>query len=294
MRISAKKTAKKLLGWMAQHKAATAKLLLVLIVVSIILFLPVRTETVVSSISWDPAGSVWVDGVSSGKSYYAFGDVATVNGSVVALSYSASSYDWWVVAVPTNISCFDFARYGAKLRVVFSEVDLGGVPDGQSDLRIRVGFACGSDLVKWSEEQFSTSLGETSKTFTDLEASLSYLDVLKFYGEKLQNVPNETLYVFMYSIFSSASVTATISGGATIKKPLLTAFTEPIVSALSAVWGAIVAAVRRARSILNSAIGGFFGFFGISAFTGSALLSLVAVMVILWFIHHRKGRRGLR
>ena len=282
-RINAKKIA--LFLW--RHKGAVVKLLLVLMVISIILFLPVRTETVVSSITWDPGGSVWVDGVSSGKSYYAFGDVATVNGSVLALSYSASSYDWRVVAVPTNISCFDFARYGAKLRVVFNEVDLGGVPDGQSGLKIRVGFACGSDLVKWSEEQFSTSLGETSKTFSDLEASLSYLDVLRFYGERLQNVPNETLYVFLYSIFSSASATATISGGATLRKPLFTAFTEPIAAAFSTIWGAILGLVRRVRSVMNSALGGFWSYFGISAFTGNVVLSLAIAALIIYLVHYK-------
>jgi len=281
---------KKILLFLWRHRGAVAKLLLALVALSIVLFLPLRSEAVISSISWDSGKSVWVDGVSSGRSYYSFSDVATVNGSVVALSYSAGSYDWRVVAIPTNVSCFDFARYGAKLRVVFDEIDLSGVPEGQSDLKIRVGFACGSDLVKWSEEPFSTSLGETSKTFSGLESSLSYVDVLRFYGEKLQNVPNETLYVFVYSIFSSISATGTISGGATVRRPVYTAFTEPIMSALSAVWGAIVAAIRRARSVLNSALGGFFGFFGLSAVSGSALLSLVAVMVILWLIHHRKSR----
>ena len=292
-RINAKKIA--LFLW--RHKGAVAKLLLVLMVISIILFLPVRSEIVVSSITWDTSKSVSIRNDVQGNGYsFNFTDVATVVNGTVQLSISTdlqSLCSPWCTGtyVPLNITCYDFARYGAKLHVRFGDVELGGVPDGQSSLSLGFGVYCGGGhWIRKVKHDYSTRVGQTTYNVSGVEFDVSYLDVLEEFGKTLSNVPNTTMYVYVYGSYNSISATISVSGGATVRKPVYTAFTEPVMSAISAVWGAIVAAVRRARSVLNSAIGGFFGFFGISAFTGSALLSLAIVMVVLWFIHHRRKR----
>lgn len=85
-----------------------------------------------------------------------------------------------------------------------------------------------------------------------------------------------------------------VNGGATLHKPLLTAFTDPVKAAVSGFIGAIVAAVRRARSILNSALGGFWGYFGISAIAGNTLLALGLVAIAVYLVHYRHVLRRRR
>lgn len=279
--------AKKLLHWMAQHKAATAKLLLAFIAISIILFLPLRSEALISNITWNPSAQVLVKS-STSTSYYNFSDLATVVNGSLSLAWSTSSYNYYTVMVPTNITCYDFVRYGAKLSITIDELNLSGVPEGQSGLPLEAGITCGDGhYVEKYSASYSTALGETSKSFTGISFKASYLDVLKEYGETLGNVPNSTLYVYVYSIYSGVSLTATISGGATLRKPLFTAFTEPIAAAFSAIWGAILGFIRRVRSAMNSALGGFWSYFGISAFTGNVVLSLAIAALIIYLVHYK-------
>ena len=267
---------KKIASFLWKHKAAFAKLLLSVLALLIILFLPLRSvpavpdnstlhyieKRIVVGIDYSSKLVVY-SGSDCSYSRYLLNVSDVMSGDWIALESSMiNNCSIHTFYVPLNISLSDFVKYGVKMCIRL-------------------------DLHDISSEAYYAIAVDDGGSITDLfyindSTCISYIDLAKYV-----NHDGRLLIGVEFSDSNAIDGSIEVSGNNLVKVPLYTAITHPIATVFSTIWGTILGLIRRVRSVMNSALGGFWSYFGISAFTGNVILSLALAALIIYLVHYR-------